>query len=81
MMRLENISSIFALVVVALLCSNLWVAEAKPGIAGAAWTKDEVNIAKAKIWEVCRKNIGIISFLVISISCDNKIESISQSQI
>ena len=54
MMRLENISSIFALVVVALLCSNLWVAEAKPGIAGAAWTKDEVNIAKAKIWEVCR---------------------------
>ena len=55
-MRLENISSIFALVVVALYCSNSWVAEAKPGIAGAAWTKDEVNIAKAKIWEVCRKN-------------------------
>ena len=52
MMRLENISSIFALVVVALLCSNLWVAEAKPGIAGAAWTKDEVKIAKAKLWEV-----------------------------
>ena len=55
-MRLENISSIFALVVVTLYSCNLWVAEAKPGIAGAAWSKDEVNIAKAKIWEVCRKN-------------------------
>ena len=55
MLRLENISSIFALVVVAVYCSNSWVAEAKPGIAGAAWSKDEVNIAKAKIWEVCIK--------------------------
>ena len=54
-MRLENISSIFALVVVALYSCNLWVAEAKPGIAGAAWSKDEVNIAKAKIWEVSIK--------------------------
>ena len=55
MFKIENISSIFALIV-ALYCSNFWVVEAKPGIAGAAWTKDEVNIAKAKIWEVCRKN-------------------------
>ena len=51
MFKIGNISSIFALIV-AIYCSNFWAVEAKPGIAGAAWTKDEVNIAKAKLWEV-----------------------------
>ena len=47
-MRLTNIFAFG----VALYCSNFWKVEAKPGTAGGAWNKDEVKIAKAKIWEV-----------------------------